>query len=186
MENEEFKNEIRLEKALDFGRAAHNSIGQKRKYSGEPYWVHTEAVSNTVKNVGGSIDMIIASLLHDVEEDVAPHSTYYNIHTITDLFGVNVANLVIELTDVYTKVAYPKLNRKQRHELENERLSKISPEAKTIKLADLLDNTKSIVKDDPDFAVTYMREKKALLPLLKEGNPELYEWALKSIEAYYA
>ena len=44
----------------------------------------------------------------------------------------------------------------------------------TVKLADLLSNTASIVAHDPNFAVIYLAEKAALLPNLKGGSPTLY------------
>jgi (p)ppGpp synthase/HD superfamily hydrolase len=168
-----------IQKAIDFGRAAHDSIGQKRKYNGDPYWTHTERVAETVASVGGTEDMIVAALLHDVLEDVFPHKPYYSANNILFTFGESVLNLVVALTDVYTKEAYPKLNRKARHELENQRLANISVEAKTIKLADLIDNTNSIVSEDPDFARVYLREKEVLLHHLAEGHPALLERAVK-------
>jgi hypothetical protein len=39
----------------------------------------------------------------------------------------------------------------------------VSPRAKTIKLADMIDNTFSIVERDPAFAKVYLAEKAALL-----------------------
>lgn len=57
-----------------------------------------------------------------------------------------------------------------------------SPEAKTIKLADLISNTKSIVEYDKNFALVYLKEKKALLEVLKEGNKLLFEEAYIILE----
>jgi hypothetical protein len=83
------------------------------------------------------------------------------------------------LTDVYTSEAYPVKqnplwNRKWRKANEAHRISEISDEGKTIKLADLFSNTLSIVKDDPDFAITYLKEKAHIIKGLHGGNPELY------------
>jgi guanosine-3',5'-bis(diphosphate) 3'-pyrophosphohydrolase len=165
-------------RAQAFAHASHDSIGQKRKYSGKPYWVHTDEVADIVsKTPGATEDMVCVSHLHDIIEDVFPLNPYYDIYLIAKEFGETVAKRVVELTDVYTKVAWPDLNRKQRHALENERLAKISTEAKTIKLADLINNTASIVAEDADFAKVYLREKFALLPLLKGGNEILWNRA---------
>jgi hypothetical protein len=49
--------------------------------------------------------------------------------------------------------------------------------AKTIKLADLIDNTLTISKYDPSFWKVYRREKEALLQVLKEGDPVLWKAA---------
>ena len=61
-----------IEKAKQFAHEAHDSIGQKRKYSGEPYWVHTDAVAEKVAAIGGTEVMVAAAHLHDVLEDVTP------------------------------------------------------------------------------------------------------------------
>lgn len=171
----------RVGKAKQYGRDAHDSIKQVRKYSGQPYWVHTEAVAETVASVGGTEDMIIAALLHDVLEDVYPLNPKYSPESIRAEFGDNVLSLVEQLTDQFTKETHPHLNRAQRKFKENERIAKDSPEAKTIKLADLLDNTKSIVENDKDFARVYIREKEELLHFLTEGNPILLGRAGQSV-----
>ena len=61
---------------------------------------------------------------------------------------------------------------------------KASPAAKTIKLADLIDNTRSIVERDPKFAEVYMAEKTMLLEVLTEGAPELMAMARQAISEY--
>jgi hypothetical protein len=50
------------------------------------------------------------------------------------------------------------------------RLGKISASAKLIKLCDLIDNTRSITEHDPDFAVTYLREKADVLEAMGYGD----------------
>lgn len=158
--------------AQSFGRQAHDSIRQVRKYTGEPYWVHTESVANLVASFGGTVEMVTAALFHDILEDVFPLDSYYNEELIRTLYGEKVASLVVELTDTFTKENYPNLGRKERKQGERERLAKASDEGKLIKLCDLIDNTKSIVEFDPKFARTYLQEKSALLPLLRNPYTE--------------
>jgi hypothetical protein len=62
-------------------------------------------------------------------------------------------------------------------------LAVASPEAQTIKLADLIDNTSSIVERDPDFARVYLYEQAELMKVLTKGNPFLYAVAKKNIGA---
>jgi len=64
-------------------------------------------------------------------------------------------------------------------------LSTASPEAQTVKLADLISNTRSIVEHDPVFAKVYMREKLLLLDVLHRGNKLLFDRAMKLVEDYY-
>lgn len=131
---------------------------QKRKYTGEPYWHHCVAVASEVCRRGGNHTLISAAYLHDVVED-----TETTLGEIESLFGVEVAALVGDLTDRYTTRAYPHLNRKTRKRLECERWKNCSPEAKLIKLCDLIDNTGTIIRHDPSFAIVYLREKADLL-----------------------
>lgn len=162
-----------INKARQLAHEAHDSIGQKRKYTGEPYWEHTDAVAETVASVGGTEDMICAAHLHDYSEDVTPNNPNYPIGLILDGFSTKVLQLVIELTDVYTKLEFPHLNRAERKAKECERCGTMSAEAKTIKLADILNNSASIVEHDSKFAKTYLKEVLNMLPFLIGGNSEL-------------
>lgn len=64
-----------------------------------------------------------------------------------------------------------------RKAIDREHTAKASPAAKTIKLADLIDNTRSIVKYDPSFAEVYLREKAELLKVLTDGDQTLWSMA---------
>ncbi len=92
-----------------------------------------------------------------------------------------IISMVEELTDKYTKLKYPLLNRDQRKQKEHERLTTISPGAQTVKYADLVDNCSDITKNDPDFAPRYIKEAKDILNRLMKGEPKLRERALKTI-----
>lgn len=146
-----------------FAKKAHGD--QKRKYTGEPYVYHTIAVSKLVKEQGGDLNMQAAALLHDVLEDtrVGHQELRTFLYSVDEESAEDVLQLVVELTDVYTKESFPHLNRKVRKELEAERLGRCSARAKRIKLADMEDNTSSIVERDPDFAKVYLKEKARLL-----------------------
>lgn len=163
-----------VSRAEAFAIQAHDSVNQKRKYTGEPYWVHPQAVARMVRDVGGDEAMQAAALLHDVVED-----TGVLLQTIIDTFGEDVGQLVESLTDV-SKLSDG--NRAVRKEMDRQHTAKASPRAKTIKLADLIDNTKSIVKYDPGFAWKYLSEKQKLLEVLTEGNPVLHELATQAME----
>jgi (p)ppGpp synthase/HD superfamily hydrolase len=161
-------NEIERQ-ALAFAAAAHESINQRRKYTGEPYIVHPIAVAEIVRSVPHTPEMIAAAYLHDVVED-----TPVTIAEIRKEFGHQVGDLVDWLTDVSRPGDGNRRVRKQK-DLRHSALA--SPEAKTIKLADLIDNTLSIRKHDPSFWQVYLREKLALLDVLKEGDPSLWRRA---------
>lgn len=141
--------------------------GQFRKYNPEPYFNHVNRVADLVKDVGGSEKQVDAAFLHDTIEDCGV--------TVVDLiqhFGKPIAYLVLELTNVYTKENYPKLNREKRTELEHARLAKISPEAKLIKLADRLDNLKDIMSPNVEegFRVKYAKESLGLVDAVGDAH----------------
>jgi (p)ppGpp synthase/HD superfamily hydrolase len=154
-------------RAINFAKDAH--ADQTRKYTGEPYFVHLEEVAQIVKSVGGTAEMVSAAYLHDTVED-----TETTIEEIREQFGPMVAELVGWLTDV-SKPSDG--NRRTRKDLDLLHTAASIPDAKTIKLADLISNSRSIVEHDKDFARVYLNEKARLLEVLTDGNPILYKQA---------
>ncbi|MCK8164846.1 GTP pyrophosphokinase, partial [Erwinia amylovora] len=57
-----------------------------------------------------------------------------------------------------------------------------SPAAQTIKLADIIDNTRSINHYDPQCARVYLVEKRVQIALLKAGNAALLQQAKQIAE----
>lgn len=166
--------------ARAFSIAAHEAVGQKRKYTFEPYWHHCVEVAEIVQTsaVGATSEMIAAAWLHDTVEDTA-----ISIETIEDVFGATVAALVSDLTDVSKPEDG---NRAARKEIDRNHTANASPEAKTIKLADLISNSRSIKERDPDFARVYLREKARLLEVLTEGDEMLWKRAASQIHPLFA
>ena len=149
--------------------------GQKRKYTNDDYIIHPIEVAEMVREKGGDIDMVYASLLHDVLEDthVDHEKMRAFLHTHLSIEGAeDVLSLVVELTDVYTKESFPAHNRKARKTLEAMRIAQVSDRAKMIKMADIEHNSKSIEKHDPKFAKVFLEEKKELLKYMKIGVAE--------------
>lgn len=165
-----------------FADLAHQ--GQTRKYTTEPYIVHPIRVMEICHQVTDDTDILCAALLHDVLEDtaVSPGEIHAYVHSLSgEAAADRVLDLVIELTDIYTKSAYPQWNRRKRKEKERERLAGISPAAQTIKYADILDNITAIVLNDPGFAPVFLAECEALLMHLNRGNGQLYERAKETV-----
>jgi (p)ppGpp synthase/HD superfamily hydrolase len=168
------------QKLLEFVKGKHGD--QKRKYTGEPYWTHLVGVAEIVAPysiLGFSWCMIEVALCHDLLEDtdcsmkelqiILSKIHYTNYQSMVIISGVSA------LTDDYTKFTYPELNRKERKSLECERLSHILPYAQTVKYADLIHNTQSIVAHDPKFAKVYLKEKEDILKVMNDGHPGLYK-----------
>ena len=154
----------RIVRAFHYMRRAHNSVGQVRKYTREPYWKHPLRVFSILIAAGeDDSDILIAALLHDVVEDVYRHPLNlhpdYSLVEIESIFGSRVRWLVDELTDEFTKDRHPEFNRHFRKFHEAVRIGRISASAMRVKLADMIHNTISITTYDKDFAVKYLREK---------------------------
>jgi (p)ppGpp synthase/HD superfamily hydrolase len=163
-----------VRKAQVYAMAAHAAVAQKRKYTGEPYIVHPAEVAKIVAGVPGSTpDMVAAAWLHDVVEDTG--CTYTDIHMA---FGADIAALVGWLTDVSQPHDG---NRAVRKAIDRAHTAAAPAEAQTIKLADLVSNSRSIMQHDPAFAKTYLEEKRLLLELLTKGDPGLHALAASYI-----
>lgn len=153
-----------------FAKGVHHA--HLRKYTNEPYANHLQNVVNILKNVDATEDMLCAAWLHDAVED---HDVSFE--QICTFFGADVEEYVFYLTDPKVEVG----NRAHRKRLTRERFATASAEVQTIKLADLIDNTSSIVQYDPSFAVVYLKEKRDLLAVLTKGNKVLYERAMSIV-----
>ena len=162
-------------RASAYATSAHARIQQLRKYSGQPYDEHLRAVAKLVAAVCSDPAVIAAAWLHDVVED-----TPATFEEIGHAFGEEVAALVKELTDVSRPADG---NRAVRKELDRQHLAGVSPRAKTVKLADIIDNSEDICRHDPHFGRVYVKEARALLEVLSEGDPQLFRQAQTTLEA---
>lgn len=158
-----------VDQARLFATHQHNSINHVRKYTGTPYIEHPAAVVSLLKSIPHNDDMLAAAWLHDCVEDTPTTNV-----DIRKEFGSRIAHLVSDLTDI-SKPSDG--NRRIRKLIDRAHLRAADPEAKTIKLADLIDNSKSIVQHDTSFAKVYLAEKAALLDVLKDGDSTLWHKA---------
>jgi len=157
-----------VDRARVFATAAHSAVAQLRKYTQEPYIVHPAEVVSILKTVPHTDEMLAAAWLHDVLED-----TQVTHMDLDAEFGRDVAMLVLYLTDVPKSVG----NRARRKDIDLRRLGDAPAAAQTIKVADMISNTSSIVKHDPNFAKVYLKEKADLLEVLTKADPTLVERA---------
>lgn len=164
-----------VEHAFDFANDVHRD--QKRKYTNDPYIVHPVSVAHMVASRTSDVEMICAALLHDVIEDTPaePHDL------MAAGFWRSITQLVVELTDVSE---LSDGNRATRKAIDRAHTAAASPRAKTVKLADLLDNSYSIIRYDPGFAKVFMREVELLLPMLEEGDAVLWGMVNDRLKQY--
>ena len=164
-----------VEKARVFATAAHAAVGQLRKYTFEPYIVHPAEVVSIVRTVPHTDAMLAAAWMHDVVED-----TGVTLETIRAEFGNEVADLVGWLTDVSRP---DHGNRAARKAVDRAHTASAPAEAQTIKLADIISNTRSIMEHDEKFAKTYLEEKRLLLEVMTKSDTSLLNRARTQIEA---
>jgi hypothetical protein len=116
-----------------------------------------------VAEVTDDAEMIAAAWLHDTVEDTP--ATFGDIERA---FGAEVRALVADLTDV-SKPSDG--NRAVRKAIDRHHTAQASARAKTVKLADLIDNCRDICEHDASFGRVYLGEAAALLDVLDEGDP---------------
>jgi hypothetical protein len=154
-------------RAREYAIRGHKRIDQRRKYTQQPYDVHLQAVALRVASVMDDDEAIAAAWLHDIIEDTP--ATYEDVERD---FGLRVAQLVLQVTDVSRPSDG---NRAARKALDRAHLAEASPTAKTIKLADLIDNCTDICRHDETFARVFLAETDALLQVLEAGDPRLLQ-----------
>lgn len=158
-------------RAMQFARRVH--AAQQRKYTGNPYSDHLAEVAGIVATVApiGLLDTAVAvSWLHDCREDQG-----ITHEELVEHFGEVVANGVRLLSDL------EKGNRAERKAASRKRLAAAPDWVQTIKCADLISNTSSIVRHDPKFAEVYLEEKRLLLEVMRGADYRLVQMARRQI-----
>ena len=156
-------------KAMQFAREVHKD--QVRKYTFNPYADHLAEVAGIVATVQSDDVSIATAWLHDCVEDQG--ITAQQLHRE---FGYSVTTGVMLLSDLEEG------NRKERKAASRIRLAAASGWVQTIKVADLISNTSSIVKHDPKFAKVYLEEKRLLLDVLTKADKGLLEIARNQVK----
>jgi len=150
--------------------AARWHVHQRRKGPAEePYINHLVEVAMLVAEATGGTDpnLVIAALLHDAIEDCEVPK-----ELISELFGEDVASIVVEVTDDKS------LHKSERKIKQIETASAKSPRAKMLKLADKTSNLRAIASSAPsDWSVKrrmeYIQWARDVACGLRGTNPRL-------------
>ncbi len=164
----ERENTCRLTGALAFAAEAH--ANQRRKGAAqEPYINHLIEVLDLVACATGGEDteLMIAALLHDVVED-----TPLTREGLAERYGERVARIVAENSD---DMSLPKDERRRRRIAG---MALKSPEARTVKIADVISNLRAIVASPPagwsdDRRLGYLEGCRQLIGAARGTNPAL-------------
>lgn len=122
----------KIEKAKDIAMQAH--LGQTRKVSKEPYFIHPFRVFLAARTFGFNKEHQLLAILHDVYEDAK--NKKYVLNQIKEYFGGNMVKLVLVLSHDKSISDY------DNYVLT---LAKKNKTALHIKLLDMLEN----LKDNP-------------------------------------
>ena len=156
--------------AMLFAREVHKN--QRRKYTNNPYSDHLAEVAGIVATVDISAETIATAWLHDCREDQGVTG-----EEIENRFGMRVSVGVALLSD------FEQGNRAARKAASRERLASAPGWVQTIKVADLISNTASIVMHDQDFAKVYLEEKRWLLDVMTKADMRLVSIARAQVNA---
>ncbi len=148
----------RIAHALDFAARKHTHQRRKGTHE-EPYVNHLAEVAHLVAEATGGEDanLVIAALLHDCVEDQGVKA-----HEIAALFGEDVANLVMAVTDDKS------IDKALRKQAQVDHAGQISHRARALKIADKTANLKSILHSPP--------------PWPPERKRRYFAWALAVVE----
>lgn len=179
--------------AYEFATMAHRSVvnedgtvGQKRKYTNEPYEIHPYEVAVTVSESCHNDPVNIAvAMLHDVVEDTS--FTFQDIHDYFINKGYDIETVedlvqgVREVTDISQKSDG---NRSVRKNIDKLHAWNASARRQTVKLADIINNATSIFTRDKGFAKVWGKEKAAMVEGLTLGDKKLQEIAENLVRRY--
>lgn len=151
--HESLHEDTRINRALEFAKKAHE--GQTRK-SGEPFVEHPIRVVKTITDEWGIKDpeMIIAAYLHDTVED----NDEIHLSQIEEEFGSTVARLVDGLTKLKKSADISVEDSEFQTHAKIMESSYIDPRVAMIKLADRLDNMRTLKGLKPEKQIANAEE----------------------------
>ncbi len=152
-------------KAYELAEKVHTN--QKRK-SGEPFIVHPIEVASILYKIGGSEDMIIAALLHDVIEDSKTKEEKEAIENkIYKEFGNDIFYL-IQAVSKNTDLTDRAVQQKEYFNQIEEAL-KMDASVFFLKIADLIHNLKTLASLSPEKQEKWINElKNTYIPLMSD------------------
>lgn len=156
-----------VEKATLVAIMAHDAIGQKRKFTDQPYWQHSCAVADRISLHSDDEALIAAGWLHDVVED-----THLDIWHIRSHFGNEVAQYVSDVTKQKPYGEHGDLNTLS----EINRLMTVCSKSKLLKLCDIRCNIEDMSPEcGIGFITEWLTKKFAMVLAIKQTSPEHVE-----------
>jgi hypothetical protein len=154
-----------IKSAKQFAMSNSRRISASRSPALQDVPSHLKSVAQIVASVSHDEATIAAAWLHDVVGD-----TGITIGDVERRFGTEVAKLVGELTVVNLAEGdhrSPNIDFAKKH------FATVSAEAKTVKLADLIDTCNDLLKGDPTALKASALQAQELIPALEGGDTRL-------------
>jgi len=163
---EEFNTAAKLLEAMEFAAEKHK-FQRRRGFDKLPYVNHLIKVANILLECGEQdLDLLLAALLHDTMED-----TDATQQEVSSRFGKDVLSLVLELTD---DMDLPYNERKQ---IQVDKASHLSEQAKILKIADKLCNIRDIMLYPLDWSeqekLEYIKWSEVVVDQVRGANKKL-------------
>lgn len=160
--------------AWEFAQDRHKN--QIRKFLNLPYFdAHVQKVNGILKQHTKEEDKLIAALLHDTFEDTFENK-WIGYSVVKGIFGMRVADLVMELTSDKDEILY-KYDGSKLNYLKD-KLSKMSDDALEIKLADRLQNISDAFTASDSFREKYYNETVSLIETVENRKLTKVSWRL--------
>ena len=152
------------ELAWNFAKELHKN--QFRKFSGLPYFdAHVQKVNGTLKLYTTDEVMLIVSILHDTIEDCYENK-WVGYCIIKELFGKEIADLVMELTSCKDELKFKYDGNKTQYLID--KMLNMSEKALTVKLSDRFNNIADAFMAKEKFRNSYYKETKEIVDSLKD------------------
>ncbi|TSJ36376.1 hypothetical protein FO440_23005 [Mucilaginibacter corticis] len=158
--------------------------GQLIRRTLSPYASHLKAVAERASLIPLGYEI---GLCHDLFEKT--NVTEKTLQTALLLFEYNsdeiqlITRAVTELSNEFTRIAYPLLEKADRKKREAARFATISSPAQTVKYADLMYNINWMQKHDQPHLRKYLKRKKQLVKSMQGGNAVLRDQLLQLINS---
>ncbi|MEI7620737.1 MAG: HD domain-containing protein [Candidatus Falkowbacteria bacterium] len=164
----------KIQRAIKFAAKTHDLYQkQRRKGKNIAYITHPLTAGIILSLAGAPEDVVVAGILHDTIEDSIEEKKV-TVEMLTERFGVNVADLVLSVTEANRNLSWDDRKREAILHIEN-----YSQESLLIKSADIISNMSETLDD-------YIRYGEEVFARFSAPKEKVINNQLKTIDAIFA
>ncbi|QYW03713.1 hypothetical protein pEaSNUABM46_00070 [Erwinia phage pEa_SNUABM_46] len=150
---------------------------QTRRFTGEPYINHPQAVVNFLQRFNVGEQILAAAWCHDVLEDCG-----ICYEALELCIGTTATDIVFEVTNKEFPEGTPRIE-KYWHNIE--RLVMASHQAQTLKCGDIYDNCKDVYERDQHYGAKYIAEKYFLIRMFARAQSDVRQTVMQMLHDRY-